>query len=349
MSAFDPKRTRGTVASPAHRPISRKRPTYHCGKLSGILRVFTLIFARAEVGCVMRQFQVSARNSNDEVILFVVSSGLNEFIENTITSIRRCGVDTTICIALPTAAVQEIMAVTSQFENIEYLLLENISSRDYSMMTKYFDYQKLEFCEFVASKWIAIRFLLEEGFSRVIYTDVDVVWLRNPLPLLREALDRFEVAMQTEGVEIFPPEFCCGFMSFRNSQFVIDLLKQLENLHAAGTTKHDQRLFNGLVSKSVDVLNRIHGLSELLFANGQNMKRSWLNRDILVGWVGPMIFHANWTIGTKNKRLMLERRGYWLVDRRPKLSKLACRLTRESISLSKWIGRKLNKEVRMVR
>ena len=71
-------------------------------------------------------------------------------------------------------------------------------------MTKYFNYGSEEFCRFMTSKWIAIRFLLQCGFARVIYTDVDVASIRNPLPLLKQALEYYEIAIQTGSRGEFP-------------------------------------------------------------------------------------------------------------------------------------------------
>ena len=262
----------------------------------------------------MEQFQNHSEIKKDEVILIVVSNGLPDFIRNAIASIRRCEGATTICIALPKDALAEVKVAVSGFRNVEFAVLEELWDFDYSAMTKYFHYGSKEFSRFTASKWKAIRYLLERGFSRVIYTDVDIAWIRSPSPILRQALSHFEIAIQTEGVESFPPQYCCGFMAFRNSEFVTGLLKHLEKLHALREEPaDDQVVFNELVATSSDLLHRIHGLSELLFANGLSAGKSSVNSDILVTEVSPMIFHANWTIGLENKRLLLQRTGLWLV------------------------------------
>jgi hypothetical protein len=296
----------------------------------------------------MDRFQDQTNTNKDDVILFLVSKGLSDFIQNAITSIRRCGVTATICIALPRHALAEIKVASSGFNNIEYVILEEICGVDYSRMTKYFDYGSEEFCHFMSAKWIAIRFLLEGGFDRVIYTDVDIAWIRNPLPLLKQALERYEMAIQTEAMDTFPPQYCCGFMSFRNSEFVIGLLKQLEDLHLralSNETAGDQAVFNNLVASSNDLLYRIHGLSEHLFANGLNTNNMSENRDILVANVRPMIFHANWTVGVKNKRLLLQRRGHWLIGQ-PVEKPFDKNKKRLAIAIARFLGPKSKRIVR---
>jgi hypothetical protein len=261
----------------------------------------------------MNQFQPQAHIDRDEIILLVVSNGLDDFVRNTVTSIRRCGVTTPICIALPKHALPEVQTAVSGFNNVQYYFLEDVCGSDYSAMTEYFNFGSETFCRFMRSKWKTIRFLLECGFLRVIYTDVDVVWIRNPLPLLKQVLERYEIAMQTEGVESFPPQYCCGFMSLRNCEFVIKLLKQLEDLLGNEVT-NDQFVFNDLIASSDNLVYRIHGLSELLFANGLNNNKASDNDDVLVANCRPIIFHSNWTIGLENKRLLLQRTGNWLIE-----------------------------------
>jgi hypothetical protein len=266
----------------------------------------------------MDPFQKQASTNEEDVILLVVSKGLPDFIRNTLTSIRRCGATARICIALPQIALAEVKVAASGFQNVQFVFLEEISAVDYSDMSKYFDYGSKEFRRFMGSKWRAIRFLLESGFARVIYTDVDVAWIRNPLPLIKQTLKCYEIAIQTEGVETFPPDYCCGFMSFRDSEFVIGLLKQLEALQPDTEAIGDQAVFNRLVASSNDLLYRIHGLSELLFANGLSAAKTSVIDDVLVANVRPMIFHANWTVGIENKHLLLQRTGNWLIDQIPK-------------------------------
>ena len=300
----------------------------------------------------MEPFQSQAHDNKEEIILFVVSQGLPDFVQNTIASIRRSGVTTTVCIALPKHALAEVKGATVGFQKVEYVFLEELWDFDYSAMIKYSNYGSEKFRRFMTSKWKAIRFLLGCGFSRVIYTDVDIAWIRSPLPLLKLALERYEIAIQTEGVESFPPQYCCGFMSFRNSEFVIGLLERLEELHAASQEpKDDQTIFNELVASSSDLVYRIHGLSELLFANGLTAGKITFNSNMLVRNVRPMIFHANWTIGLENKRVLLQRAGCWLVDQSAKSSfnkkaQLAFAIVRILAAKSRAVAQKLFKGTR---
>jgi hypothetical protein len=262
-------------------------------------------------------------DSIEDAILLVVSAGLSDFIRNTLASIERsCAAESMICIALPQAALTEVQTAVSRWVNVKYVLLEDICPADYSWIREYHEYGSEAFGRFTTLKWVAIRFLLKSGFRRVTYTDVDIAWMRNPMPLLRALLQTYEIAIQTEGRDTFPPSYCCGFMSFRNSKFVFRLLDKLEKAYRdivkIEPTVDDQTVFNRVIASSEDMVHRVFGLSEQLFANGL-MAGAIVSHDdqlakVLVSHMNTMIFHANWTIGLDNKRLLLQRTGNWLID-----------------------------------
>jgi hypothetical protein len=223
----------------------------------------------------MDPFEPLGRGETEDAILLVVSKGLPDFIQNTLVSIERVGLaNSMICIALPQNALAEVQTAVSGFKNIKYVLLEDICGADYSSIVEYQNYGSEAFGRFTASKWSAIRFLLQSGFQRVTYTDVDIAWMRDPMPLLKAALKIYEMAIQTEGTDNFPPQCCTGFMSLRNSEFTIALLNQLEKTHIdmvkTEPRTDDQIVFNRLIAGSRSVILRIFSLSELLFANGLN-------------------------------------------------------------------------------
>jgi hypothetical protein len=294
----------------------------------------------------MDLFEPSSDGDREHAILLVVSKGLSDFIQNTLLSIERSSAASSgIYIAMPQNAFVEVQTAVSGLKNIKYFFLEDICETDYSWIVKYQKYGSETFGHFTASKWAAIQFLLRSGFQRVTYTDVDVAWMRNPMPMIRAALHAYEIAIQTEGADGFPPKYCTGFMSFRNSEFTIGLLSQLEKLHLeinkTEPKAHDQIVFNRLVANSPGALHRIFSLSELLFANGLNAyalaSQDKELENILVWRISPMIFHANWTVGIEDKRLLLQRTGNWLIDHS---TRRACEQeTAMAVALSRFLNR----------
>jgi Nucleotide-diphospho-sugar transferase len=263
----------------------------------------------------------------EDAILLVVSKGLPDFVCNTLASIARCGAIGTIWVALPRNALAEVTAAVAGRWPIEHLLLDDVSATDFSWINEYQVVYRGVFSRFTVAKWTAIRCLLEHpaGFKRVTYTDVDVAWIRDPLPILRRALERYEIAMQTEGMEGFPPRYCTGFMSFRNSPTTHKMIRYLEQTHRNVVVERqdpriaDQAVFNQVVTDSKGGMQAlIFPLSEQLFADGMLAKALTVQHEQIDGMLlrpfKPIIFHANHTLGLENKRRLLKMTGNWLVE-----------------------------------
>jgi hypothetical protein len=213
------------------------------------------------------------------------------------------------------------LTLSVRWPSVTYALLEEITNVDFSWIRSYTDYGSPPFARFTVAKWQAIRFLLNAGFRRVIYTDVDVAWIRNPLSHLRAALNDYDVAMQTDTSDSYPPGYCTGFMSYRNTPATLALLDHLEQWHCDILKEypnvHDQIAFNLMITKDRSLMSRIFILNELLFASGlvalgltgcdEEIERTLTRR------LNPMTFHANWTVGLDKKRTLLRRSGNWLV------------------------------------
>ena len=260
---------------------------------------------------------------NDYRILLVVSGGLKEFVENTVISIRDCNIDPQyIEIFTPASNIEELLELRSQYGIGNITAIENIAEDiDLQNNNDYHNYGTNEFGGFTLSKWIAIKHLLNQGVKQVIYTDVDIAWRQNPLPLLQQIGKHYSLSIQTEGDNCFPPHFCTGFMSFTNTDFSHRLLNALINLHSqfikTNPEYHDQIVINHLIQSNPYLINQIFPLSEMLFANGRSAKLMTTQdqelEQIQTGQPNPMIFHANWTLGLENKKKMLQRTGNWLI------------------------------------
>jgi hypothetical protein len=170
---------------------------------------------------------------------------------------------------------------------------------------------------------VAILKLFEAGYERVTFSDVDIAWRRDPMPLLRVVLLHYELAIQTEGQPSYPPHCCTGYMSWRNSEFNLRWLTELQAVHKQNLQKnpsiHDQTVFNRLLVQHPDLVRRLYPLSECTFAVGLFAPALALKDPDLLALAShrldPMIFHANWAIGLAQKKVMLERTGNWLLER----------------------------------
>lgn len=153
------------------------------------------------------------------------------------------------------------------------------------------------FARIVAHKYEIARTLLERGLN-VLYVDGDIVFLRDPLPLLSRLVLEIdsELLMQRE------PEswFNTGFWLARPSEPLLDLLDVVGNAAAAEEIVEDQVFFNEALKKG-EV--KVTGLDPRLFATGKVIFDNPGILDI------AYILHFNCVVGRKAKIAKMQQHG----------------------------------------
>jgi hypothetical protein len=250
------------------------------------------------------------------IVLFA-TCGLGDFVENALLSIQHCGIDLALVqLVFPLNAESELLSLAGRFGVRPRRLEELVDTGADAMPTAYLDYGTPEFNRLMRLKFPVLRALLQEGRS-VVYADVDVAWIRNPLPYLARVLEIYPWACQTEPFPAFPPDFCLGFFALRPDPRCIELIE----LHMARFMASDQpacttqALFRQLMREQPKHLTHIFPLPEGLFPAGLLYATVQPRPDEAVALAGallPFIFHGNWTIGQENKRQLLKAAGAWL-------------------------------------
>src|ERR1041385_4807940 len=149
-------------------------------------------------------------------IILLATRGLGEVVENLLLGITRCGIDPKIVqVLMPANANQELRSVVER-AGARPRILDELIAPSQAMPTSYLDYGSRHFNDLMRLPFPLLRALLQEN-ERIVYADIDVGWLRNPLPYLSQALAHFPWACQTEAAAFFPPLFCLGFFACRAS------------------------------------------------------------------------------------------------------------------------------------
>ena len=263
---------------------------------------------------------MNSPNEEWGIVLFA-TAGLRDFVENALRGIERCGISPAfVHVVFPANAATELAHLTQLFGAKPRVLEDLIEGADVSEFpSTYVDYGTLEFNRVMRVRFRVIRAILKEC-KRVISADVDVAWLRNPLPYLSEVTVLYPWACQTEAVASFPPTFCLGFFAVRAAPECLQLI----DAHIARfTTQREhqnltmQGLFNQIIRESPEYLPSIFPLPEALFANGLLYSAIRVKDDAepvaMVAQIQPFTFHSNFTIGIENKRRLLQHVGGWLL------------------------------------
>lgn len=170
------------------------------------------------------------------------------------------------------------------------------------------------FFSLVQLKWVLFRKVIEiTRCDFLIYSDIDVFWLR---PVLPDLLDAFEKSPSTQVmVQHFSwmpgqPQLCMGFVAFRSGKYVDFLNKSASALHSQLLMK-DPRIGDDDVMTEIyrreSFPIEIQLLPQSTFPVG-NLLNLFARRDQFPGLhpFTPYIFHANFVVGLA-KKLMITR------------------------------------------
>lgn len=254
---------------------------------------------------------------DDWTIVLFATRGLGSFVENALIGIRRCGIDPGIVhVILPRNAAPELLLIVDRYGATPRILEEFLAECPIRMPDEYLNYGTYGFNRLMRHRFPVLRRFLERG-RRLVYADVDVAWLRNPLPYLASVLETFPWACQTESYAAFPAPFCVGFFAVRPDSTCFDLIDR----HAARMQREDsdfkltmQALFQQVVSETPPHLVKIFPLPEGLFPNGllyRVLHEAEEDPVAMAGALQPFIFHANWTVGLDSKHRLLRHCGCW--------------------------------------
>jgi hypothetical protein len=251
---------------------------------------------------------------------------MEAFLSNAIQGILQVGIDAgQILVGCPNNALSSVKSVAGLYSNqIQIISTQKLSGNE-AELESYSSFGSRSFTDISWKKIFFIRELIELH-PHVIYADLDISWIRNPLPYLSEVAKVYPIAIQTEGLPRFPPALCCGFASFARSERAIAFLDALIEFNSAqldsDTRLDDQVACQRLIENDATWLHDIYCLPEALFLNGlgyRNLQHAGESPCPMEAELLPFLFHANWTIGIDNKRKLLATTGTWLLGDTPQV------------------------------
>lgn len=188
--------------------------------------------------------------------------------------------------------------------------LKKVSS---TLNSSYIDFSQNEFFQIVQLKWVLINELLRSAYKYIVYSDVDVIWINNPIPGLEDFFDKnFNINIQIQSFTHTPEQvrLCMGFIAIRNCKNISDFIEICRN-------KHSEMLISNPKIGDDDViteLNLIEDFSKFIRELPQstfpvgNMLNLYSRKNLFPGLDSPepYIFHANFVVGINEKLKLLQ-------------------------------------------
>jgi hypothetical protein len=193
---------------------------------------------------------------------------------------------------------------------ITYLKLE---IQSFETTERYQDFGSAQFYKAVIRKWTLFQRILDLGFNNVIYSDLDLVWVRDASVEIENYFQKQDVEIAVQSITQSPahPSLCMGFFAFKNTQFVREFIEKCLYLHEmyldAERFLGDDEVITEMYMK-IEYDERIRELPQTTFPVGQSINL-FKGRKAIPGMatISPFIFHANYVIGIRKKRILLRK------------------------------------------
>lgn len=228
---------------------------------------------------------------------------------------------------LPKVAIQSVLECSDSDICIGYLNDEDIEGLDFSERVKfqrlaalpnqnlsgrYRDFSETLFYEIVQLKWQLLERMIKSDYELIIYSDLDVIWLRNPIPSIQRTFQsnhQISVLIQSFTSDPSEPRLCMGFIAFTNSESARHVVSDCKKLHLEMSQTNPQLGDDDVVTQYfVESENRLcmQLLPQTTFPVG-SLLNLYTTRPLFPGLNAPepYIFHLNYVVGLQNKRIML--------------------------------------------
>lgn len=231
------------------------------------------------------------------IVLFA-TRGLAAFVENALIGIERCGINGSLVqLVFPADAECELGQLAKTFGARRRILEQLVEVKAGDMPAAYVEWNTHEFNVLLKYRFPALRAILAEG-NRIVYADLDVAWLHNPLFYLANVLDHYSWTCQTEPSGDFTPNFCLGFFALSGTSESLQMIDHHIALNEGDAL--NQFLFREILVENPWYLVNIYPLPEGLFPSGLLYRCVGTGEEPpvpLVDRLRPFIFHGNWCVG----------------------------------------------------
>ena len=254
----------------------------------------------------------SFRNNSNWTIMITVNDGYFDFFHNWWLYYIKLDISLPVIILAEDDKVfSRLTALDLPNVTVQRSALTSVRSIDHN-------YETPEYLKMVSNRaTYIIDFFCSDAHNGggVIYTDIDTIWLKDPIPYItrfendKDGSD-YDIIMQIDNKNYnnYKPYYCTGFMAIHSNQRTLELMKKWERL-LLDSSQLNQPIFNKLVHESSNAKHS--GLSESLFSSGkvyfETMKSNEERENVVV-------VHNNFVIGHDIKKKRFKDHNLWISD-----------------------------------
>ncbi|XP_041479219.1 UDP-D-xylose:L-fucose alpha-1,3-D-xylosyltransferase 3-like [Lytechinus variegatus] len=222
------------------------------------------------------------------VILATTNQAFLDFTENWLESLKRSNITDHVTIIAEDNATRQALANRKDIK-LEILLTDNAN-----LPSKFLSFGSRDYIRLVNKRPSYILSYLEKGVD-VLFSDVDTVWLKNPLSFFTGDYDLY-IGRDIYDNPKAPDVACAGFVYYSATNATIDLLlKWIRSIHDRPGVPDQELLNHWLRNHATRQTLNVKYLDQRQFPNGNdyfNAKWRMKNAD-----VEPIVVHNNWIKG----------------------------------------------------
>jgi len=251
---------------------------------------------------------------DNAIIVLVCNKGQSDLLMNFACSARSQGLDTANVLVFATDEHTHEVATGMGFASF-------YDKRNFGDMPEKeaHAYGDRVFTQMMYAKVVPVQLLNMMGYD-VLFQDVDVVWMKNPLSVFHDKSSKlydFDILFQDDGarnVRFAPYSGNTGFYYVRHNKRTQYLFTQLlyNGDMIKETNSHQQALTALLAEHSSLTGLKVKTLDGEDFPSGFHYHRKKeLMKNIVEGKHQPYLFHMCWTKNKDNKILFMKQMGMW--------------------------------------
>ena len=154
---------------------------------------------------------------------------------------------------------------------------------------------------------------LIEHYDKIIYSDIDTIWKKDPRPYFKGG--QFDFWAQIDGViegspyfKGFIPFICTGFLALRSTPITLKLLQKWQNVTAANPILHQDQNVIQRIAFELDANYAV--LPMELFPSGRLYFETMSNQDR----EKIVVLHNNFIVGKEKKITRFKNFHLWALD-----------------------------------
>lgn len=177
---------------------------------------------------------------------------------------------------------------------------------------EYSDFSTNDFFQIVTLKWDLLEWAFSTDVKYLIYSDLDVLWISNPIPKILSAFiqdEDLDVQIQSFSSDPDDRRLCMGFVALRVGDRVMEFTNICRNLHIEALMLNKKYGDDDAVNdfyREAHCPAWIKELPQPTFPVG-NLANTFSKRDVFPGLRAPVpyIYHANFVVGLQSKLMLL--------------------------------------------